>query len=318
MDFVVGLPRTLRKHDAIWVIMDRLTKSAHFLPIRLGDSLDKLAELYVQEIVRLHGVPVSIVSNRDSRFTSRFWGSLQGALGTKLHFSIAFHPQTDGQSKRTIQTLEDMMRACIMEFKSNWDNRLPLMEFAYNNSIHSSIGMAPYEALYGRKCRSPVCSDIEGLRQLEGPELVQETMKKIQIVKKCLKATQDRQKSYVDKHRREMEYGVGDKVFLKVSSWKEILRFGKQGKLSPRYIGPYEIIERIGPLAYRLALPAELSQIHDVFHVSMMRRYRSDPSHVIHEPEVEISEELTYMEEPAEILDRSVRKLKNKEIPMVK
>ncbi|KAL0417133.1 UNVERIFIED_CONTAM: Transposon Tf2-11 polyprotein [Sesamum latifolium] len=296
MDFIVGLPRTLRKHDAIWVIVDRLTKSAHFLPIRQGDSLDKLAELYVAEIVRLHGVPVSIVSDRDPRFTSRFWGSLQRALGTKLHFSTAFHPQTDGQSERTIQTLEDMMRACTMEFKGNWDDHLPLMEFAYNNSFHSSISMAPYEALYGRRCRSPVCWDIEGLQQLEGPELVQETVKKIQIVKKCLKAAQDRRKSYVDKHRREMEYEVGDKVFLKVSPWKGILRFGRQGKLSPRYIGPYEIIERIGPLAYRLALPMELLQIYDVFHVSLLRRYRSHPSHVIREPEIEISEELTYME----------------------
>ncbi|KAL0440135.1 UNVERIFIED_CONTAM: Transposon Tf2-11 polyprotein [Sesamum latifolium] len=318
MDFVVGLPRTLRKHDAIWVIVDRLTKSAHFLPIRQGDSLDKLAELYVAEIVRLHGVPVSIVSDKDPRFTSRFWKSLQRALGTKLHFSTAFHPQTDGQSERTIQTLEDMMRACTMEFKGNWDDHLPLMEFAYNNSFHSSISMAPYEALYRRRCCSPVCWDIEGLRQLEGPELVQKTVEKIQIVKKCLKVAQDRQKSYIDKHRREMEYEVGDKVFLKVSPWKGILRFGRQGKLSPRYIGSYEIIERIGPLAYRLALPMELSQIHDVFHVSMLRRYRSDPSHVIREPEIEISEELAYIEEPMEILDRSVRKLRNKEIPMVK
>ncbi|KAL0329277.1 UNVERIFIED_CONTAM: Transposon Ty3-G Gag-Pol polyprotein [Sesamum radiatum] len=200
MDFVVGLPRTLRKHDAIWVIVDRLTKSAHFLPIRL-------------EILDLPHV---------------FWESLQGALGTKLHFSTAFHPQTDGQSERTIQTLEDMMRVCIMEFKGNWDDHLPLMEFAYNNSFHSSIGMAPYEALYGRRCRSAVCWDIEGLQQLEGPELVEETMEKIQIVKRCLKAGEDRHKSYVDKHRREIEYEVGDKVFLKVSPWKGILRFCKQ------------------------------------------------------------------------------------------
>ncbi|KAL0288438.1 UNVERIFIED_CONTAM: hypothetical protein Scaly_2731300 [Sesamum calycinum] len=155
--------------------------------------------------------------------------------------------------------------------------------------------MAPYEALYGRRYRSPVCWDIEGLRQLEGPELVQEIEEKIRIVKKCLKAAQDRQKSYADKHRREMEYEMGDKVFLKVSPWKGILRFGKQGKLSSRYIGPYEITERIGPLAYLLALPSELSQIHDVFHVSMLRRYRSDPSHVIREPEIEILEELTYV-----------------------
>ncbi|KAL0294617.1 UNVERIFIED_CONTAM: Transposon Ty3-G Gag-Pol polyprotein [Sesamum radiatum] len=318
MDFIVGLPRTFRKHDAIWVIVDRLTKSAHFLLIRQGDSLDKLAKLYVSEIIRLHGVHVSIVSDRDSRFTSCFWRSLQRALGTKLYFSTAFHPQTDGQSERMIQTLEDMMRACIMEFKGNWNDHLPLMEFAYNNSFNSSIGMAPYEALYGRRCRSPIYWDIEGLRQLEGPELVQETVDKIQVVKKCLKVAQDRHKSYVDKHRREMEYEVGDKVFLKVSPWKGILRFGRQGKLSPRYIGPYEIIERIGPLAYRLALPTELSQIHDVFHISMLRRYPSDPGHVVREPEIEISEELTYVEEPMEILDRIIRKLRNKEIPMVK
>ncbi|KAL2248214.1 UNVERIFIED_CONTAM: Retrovirus-related Pol polyprotein from transposon opus [Sesamum indicum] len=188
MDFVVGLPRTFKKHDAIWVIVDSLTKSAHFLPVRVTDSLDKLAGLYISEIVRLHGVPISIVSERDPRFTSRFWESLQRALGTKLHFSTAFHPQTDGQSERMIQTLEDMMRACTMEFKGNWDDHLPLMEFAYNNSFHSSISMAPYEALYGRRCRSPICWDIEGLRQLEGPELVQETVEKIQVVKKHLKA----------------------------------------------------------------------------------------------------------------------------------
>ncbi|KAL0381936.1 UNVERIFIED_CONTAM: Transposon Ty3-I Gag-Pol polyprotein [Sesamum latifolium] len=221
MDFVIGLPRTFRKHDAVWVIVDRLTKSAHFLPIRQNDSLDKLAELYVSEIVRLHGIPTSIVFDRDPRFTSHFWRSLHKALGTKLYFSTAFHPQTDGQSERTIQTLEDMMRACVIEFRGNWDDHLPLIEFAYNNSFHSSIRMAPYEALYGRKYRSSICWDIEGLRQLEGPELVQETVDKIQTVKQCLKAAQDRQKSYVNKHRREMEYEVGEKVFLRVSPWRK-------------------------------------------------------------------------------------------------
>ena len=134
MDFVTGLPRTQRQHDAIWVIVDLLTKSAHFLPVNVEDSLEKLAQLYVDEIVRLHGVPVSIVSDRDPRFTSRFWPSLQIALGTRLHFSTTFHPQTDGQSERTIQTLEDMLRACVMEFRGSWDTHLALMEFAYNNS----------------------------------------------------------------------------------------------------------------------------------------------------------------------------------------
>ena len=134
MDFVTGLPRTQRQHDAIWVIVDRLTKSAHFLPVNVEDSLEKLAKLYLDEIVRLHGVPLSIVSDRDPRFTSRFWPSLQTALGTRLHFSTAFHPQTDGQAERTIQMLEDMLRACVIEFKGSWDTHLVLMEFAYKNS----------------------------------------------------------------------------------------------------------------------------------------------------------------------------------------
>ena len=154
--------------------------------------------MYIAEIVRLHGVPLSIVSDRDPRFTLHFWDSLQKALGTKLHFSTAFHPQTDGQLERTIQTLEDMMRACTLEFKSNWDDHLTLLEFAYNNGYHSSIGMAPYEALYERKCRSPIYWDVEGLRQLEGPDLVQETVDKIQVVNKCLKVAQDHQESYTD------------------------------------------------------------------------------------------------------------------------
>ena len=123
----------------------------------------------MKEVVRLYGVPISIVSDQDPRSTSHFWKSLQKSLGTQLHFSTAFHPQTDGQSERTIQTLEDMMRACVLEFRGNWDEHIPLMEFAYNNSFHSSIGIAPYKALYGGKCRSPVCWDVEGLRQLEGP-----------------------------------------------------------------------------------------------------------------------------------------------------
>ena len=157
MDFVVGLPRTRRGRDAVWVIVDRLTKSAHFLAINMTSSLDKLVRMYVNEVVSRHGVPMSIVSDRDPRFTFRFWKQLQRALGTKLNFSTAFHPQTDGQSERIIQTLEDMLRACVIEFTGGWDEHLPLIEFVYNNSYHSSIEMAPYEALYGRKCRTPVC-----------------------------------------------------------------------------------------------------------------------------------------------------------------
>ena len=157
IDFVIRLPRTWRQHDAIWVIVDTLTKSAHFIPISNDNPLDKLAQLYVEEIVRLHGVPISVLSDRDPRFTSRFWSSLQNAMGTRLHFTIALYPQTDGQLERTIYTLEDMLRACVIEFKGSWDTHLYLMEFAYNNSYQSSTSMAPFEALYGRKCRAPVC-----------------------------------------------------------------------------------------------------------------------------------------------------------------
>jgi hypothetical protein len=154
MDFVVDLPKAPRGQDAIWVIVDRLTKTGHFLPIKITDSLEKLADLYVREIMRLHEVPISIVSYRDPRFTLRFWEKLHSAMGTKLNFSTTYHPQTDGQSKRTIQTLEDMLRLCVLDFKRSCIRHLPLVEFAYNNSFQATIGMAPYEALYGRKSQS--------------------------------------------------------------------------------------------------------------------------------------------------------------------
>ena len=156
MDFVSGLPLTQQKHDYVWVIVDKLTKSAHFIPVRINYSMGRLVELYVDEIVRFHGMSLSIVSDRDSRFTSRFLKELQSALSTRLDFSTAFHPQTDGQSERLIQVLEDMLRGCVMEFTGSWDRYIPLIEFAYNNSYQSSIGMAPYEALYGQRCRTPV------------------------------------------------------------------------------------------------------------------------------------------------------------------
>nr|KYP61968.1 Transposon Ty3-I Gag-Pol polyprotein [Cajanus cajan] len=149
MDFVVGLPRTTHKFDSIWVIVDRLTKSAHFLPINIRYSLEKLTELYIREIVWLRGVPSSIISDRDPRFNSKFWESLHQALETKLRLSFAYHPQTDGQSERTIKSLEDLLKACVLEDSGSWDQYLPLIEFTYNNSFHSSIGMEPYEALYG-------------------------------------------------------------------------------------------------------------------------------------------------------------------------
>ena len=182
MDFVVGLTRTQKGYDSIWVVVDELRKSTHFIPVKTTYSIAQYVQLYIDDIVSLHGVPVSIISDRGSQFTSKFWQQLQKALGTQLHFSTAFHPQTDGQSERTIQTLEDMLRMCVLDFKESWDKYLPLIEFAYNNSYHSSIGMAPYEALYGRKCRSLSCWSEVGEKQIEGPELIRETAEKVPLI----------------------------------------------------------------------------------------------------------------------------------------
>ena len=170
MDFVTHLPWTQQKHGVVWVIVDRLTKSAHFLAVRMTFSLERFCRLYIHEIVRPHGVPVSIVSDRDPRFTNHFWKSFQKAMGTRLTMSTGFHPQTDGQSKRTIQVLEDILRTCVLDHKGSWEEYLPLVEFAYNNSYQASIQMAPYEALYGRSCRSPLCWTEVGESFITGPD----------------------------------------------------------------------------------------------------------------------------------------------------
>ncbi|GKC73751.1 reverse transcriptase domain-containing protein, partial [Tanacetum coccineum] len=230
MDFVTKLLRTSSGHDTIWVIVDRLTKSVHFLPMRKDYKMERLARLYLNEIVSRHGVPISIISDLDSRFTSRFWQSMQEALGTRLDMSTAYHPQTDGQSERTIQTLEDILRACVQDFGGSWDVHLPLVEFSYNNSYHSSVRCALFEALYGKKCRSPILWAEVGEGQLIGPELVQETTEKILQIKDRLKAVRDRQKSYADKRRKPLEFSVGDYVLLKVSPWKGVRAFGMKGK----------------------------------------------------------------------------------------
>ncbi|CAH1418427.1 unnamed protein product [Lactuca virosa] len=318
MDFITKLPRTTKGFDFIWVIVDRLTKSAHFLAIRESSSAEKLADVYVREIVSRHGVPVSIVSDRDVSFTSRFWQKFHEELGTRLHFSTTFHPQTDGQSERTIQTLEDMLRACVIDFGGSWDSHLPLAEFAYNNNYHSSIGAPPFELLYGRRCRTPVCWGEVGHRVMSRTEVVLQTTEKIQHIRQRLQTAQSRQKSYADRRRSELEFQVSGMVLLKVSPWKGMIRFRKRGKLGPRYIGPFRIVARVGKVAYMLELPEELSRIHITFHVSQLRKCIMDQESVVSLDDIQVDERLNYVERPVAIMERKMKILRNKEIPLVK
>ncbi|KAK1421969.1 hypothetical protein QVD17_24774 [Tagetes erecta] len=211
-----------------------------------------------------------------------------------------------------------MLRACVIDLEGSWDDHLPLMEFSYNNSYHSSIQAAPFEALYGRKCRTPVCWSEIGESQLSGPEIVQETTDKILQIRERLKTARDRQKSYADKRRKSLEFKVGDKVLLKVSPWKGVVRFGKKGKLSPRFIGPFEILERIGTVAYRLRLPEEMSGIHDVFHVSNLRKCLADETLTMPLKDVHIDKKLKFIEQPLQIEDRQEKRLKRKRLVLVK
>ncbi|KAA3480908.1 DNA/RNA polymerases superfamily protein [Gossypium australe] len=240
MNFVSRLPLTSTKKDSVWVIVDRLTKSSNFLPIRTDYSLQKLAKLYMSEIVKLHEVPVSIILDRDSRFTFRLLKKLHEALGTRLDFSTTYHPQSDRKFEQVIQILEDMLGNCVIDLRGSWEDHLPLAEFAYNNSYLSSTQMAPYEALYG--------------------------------------SASDRQKSYADLKRKNIEYSVGD----------------------------------------QLELPPKLDWIHDVFHVSMLQKYQFDPSHTVPVDEIEVRPNLTFDEEPVQILEQDVKVLQSNTVLLVK
>nr|XP_059663665.1 uncharacterized protein LOC132309365 [Cornus florida] len=250
MDFVTGHPRSKKGNDAIWVIVDRLTKTAHFLPMQVSDDAKKHSKQYVGQIVRLHRVP------------------------------------TDGQSERTIQTLEDMLRACILDFGGSWEDHLPLTEV--------------------------------GETAVLGPDIVIETTEKIKLIRQWLVRAHSRQKSYADKRRRPLFFEVGDHVFLKIAPCKGLMHFGRSGKLSPWFIGPFEILDCVGEVAYRLALLPHLDRVHNVFHVSMLRKYEPDPSHILRWADIEIDENATYEEGPVQILDTREQVLRNKTIPLVK
>ncbi|GKD06087.1 putative reverse transcriptase domain-containing protein [Tanacetum coccineum] len=290
MDFVMKLPKLSQGYDTIWVIVDRLTKSAIFVPMRETDLMEKLARMYLKE----------------------------KALGTNLDMSTAYHPQTNGQSERTIQTLKDMLRAYVIDFGKGWVNHLPLFEFSYNNSYYASIKVAPFEVLDGQKCRSPVCWAEVGEVQLTGPEIVQETTEKIIQIKQRIQASRDRQKSYADLKHKPMEFQVGDIIMLKVSPWKGVVRFGKRGKLNPKYVGPFKVLEKVGSVTYKLEVPQELSRVHNTFHVSNFKKCYADEPLAVPLDGLHFDDKLEFVEKPIEIMVREVKRLKRSHILIVK
>ncbi|WVZ83445.1 hypothetical protein U9M48_030591 [Paspalum notatum var. saurae] len=305
MDFIVGLPRTQKGYDSIWVIIDRLTKSAHFLPVKTHYTAATYAELYISRIVSLHGVPQTINSDRGLLFVSCFWEQLQTALGTNLIRSSAYHPQTSGQVERVNQILEDMLRACALTYSTKWDECLSLVEFAYNNSYQKSLEMAPFKALYGEHVTF-------------GLDLVTQAEEQVKFIHNNLKGAQSRQKSYSNKRRRLLVFGVSDHVYLRVSPMKGVHRFGVKGKLAPRYVGPFKITEQCGPVAYRLELPPHLAAVHDVFHVSQLKKCLTVPKEVVDTFQIQIEPDLTYEERPVKILDQKQRSTRRRAINFYK
>ncbi|WVZ70402.1 hypothetical protein U9M48_019073 [Paspalum notatum var. saurae] len=318
MDFIVGLPRTQKGYDSIWVIIDRFTKSAHFIPVKTIYHAKTYAELYIARIVSLHGVPLTITSDRGSLFVSRFWEQLQLALGTKLIRSSAYHPQTNGQVERVNQVLEDMLRACALTYSTKWDECLPLAEFAYNNSYQKSLEMAPFEALYGKRCRTPLNWSEPGERVTFGPDLVTQVEAQVKMVHNNLKRAQSRQKSYSNKRRRSLVFEEGDHVYLRVSPMKGVHQFGVKVKLAPRYVGPFKIIERCGSVAYQLELPPHLAAVHDVFHVSQLKKCLRVREEVVDTSQIQIEPDLTYEEKPIKILDQKQRSTRRRAINFYK
>ncbi|GJX96842.1 putative reverse transcriptase domain-containing protein [Tanacetum coccineum] len=258
MDFVTKLPKSSQGYDTIWVIVDRLTKSVIFVPMRETDPLEKLARMYLKEVVTRHEIPILIIYDRDPRFASNFW------------------------------------------------------------SYHASIKAVPFEALYGRKCRSPVCWAEIGQVQLTGPELVQETTKKIIQIKQRMQVARDRQNIYANLKHKPMEFQVGDKVILKVSPWKGVVRFGKRGKLNPRYVRPFKLLEKVGSVAYKLELLQGLIRVHNTFHVSNLRKCYADKPLAVPLDGLHFDDKLQFIVEPVEIIDREVKRLKQSCIPIIK
>ncbi|WVZ83050.1 LOW QUALITY PROTEIN: hypothetical protein U9M48_030234 [Paspalum notatum var. saurae] len=305
MDFVVGLPRTQKGYDSIWVIIDRFTKSAHFLPVKTVYHANTYAELYIAKIVSLHGVPRTITSDRGSVFVSRFWEQLQNALGTKLIHSSAYHPQTSGQVERVNQIVEDMLRACALTYSTKWDECLPLAS-SHTITATEELEYGTFRGLIRRKI-TPLNRSEPGERVTFGPDLVTQAEEQVKFIQSNPKSARSVQKSYSDRRRRPLVFEKGDHVYLRVSPMKGVHRFGVKGKLAPRYVGPFKITEKCGPVAYRLELPPHLAVVHDVFHVSQLKKCLRVPEEEVDTSQVQIEPDLTYEARPIKILDQKQR-----------
>jgi hypothetical protein len=305
MDYITGLPCTAAGYDAVYVVLDRLTKMAHFIPCTKDITAVGTAQLFVREVVRLHGYPLDIVSDRDAKFSSEFWRKLFELVGTKQRMSSAFHPQTDGGTERLNRILEEYLRAYVNPEQNDWDQWLPLAEFAYNNSKQESIGCTPFYLNYGRHPRLPETPAVSGVRNHAAAELAVQLEQRVTAAKSLLQAAQQRQKRYADKKRREVQFTVGDMVMLDTRNIK--LRTPGAQKLMPKYIGPFKVLERFGPVAYKLDLPHNMHRMHPVFHVSLLHAYKADGRRQPPPPPIRFADE-DWFELDSILGERTVRK----------
>lgn len=262
------------------VVVEKFSKTSHFIPVKSTYKTLEIVYIFVKEIFHRHGIPKTVISNRDVKFTSTFWKNIFLGLGTQVQFSTAYHPQMDGPIERVNQVLVDMLRMFVMQQPHKWQDYLHLVEFSYNNGHHESLGMSPFKVLYGRKCRVPIQWNNPFNKFAVGPDMLAEMEETVRKFRQNLRATQDRQKMYADKKNTYREFQPGYHVYLRVKPQKSSLQWQGCAKLAPRYCGPFQVLERVGPVAYKLALPSHI-WVHNVFHVSLLKKYVYNPQNII-------------------------------------